>query len=282
MESCKHSTTASVRPRPAFLRALGRHEPPASVEIAGQAYHLARLFKHDSWAATALYEGEAGQVVCKFNRQKSLLGLPMKWLGRLLASREAAALKTLEGLAGIPRLMVPVHAKGRLLDRAVAHEFVPGHPLGDRERVTDQFFPALSGLLREIHERGLAYVDLHKRENVLVGVDGRPYLIDFQISLRLARRGIGNGPLTRAVLRVFQQSDLYHLRKHVMRCRPDQAALGEQLSKSRPWWIKLHRLIAVPFRTCRRKFLVALGVRAKSGAVASEHFKEDAFQDRAA
>ena len=126
--------------------------------------------------------------------------------------------------------------------------------------------PELQGLLERVHQRGIAYVDLHKRENILVGTDGRPYLIDFQISQYLPQRG----PLG-AVLRVLQRCDDYHLSKHIHRSRRDsgdQPAQGR--GADRPWVIRAHRQIAVPFRTFRRQLLVWLKVRAPGGRAQSE------------
>src|SRR5581483_919767 len=165
----------------------------------------------------------------------------------------------------------------------VAHDFIPGHPLGERERVGDNFFPDLLALLAEVHRRDIAYVDLHKRENVIVGADGRPYLIDFQISLRLPGWWPANSWLGRAVLRLAQRSDDYHLCKHFARCRPDQCGHGlEAVAASRPWWIRVHRLVARPLRSCRRWLLVKLGVRSGAGKVGSEHFPEEVVRADAA
>ena len=77
-----------------------------------------------------------------------------------------------------------------------------------------------------MHGRGIAYVDLHKRENILVGVDGQPYLIDFQIGLALPAWWPANLEMIEAVIRLAQHNDTYHLAKHVARCRPDQSAPG--------------------------------------------------------
>src|SRR5437763_10352224 len=118
----------SVRPRPAFLRALGRHEPPAVVTIDGCEYRRLEVFKHDSWAATGRYRGPDGDVVCKFNRVQSIFGLPMTWLGRWLANRERAMLQRLADVRGIPAECGPVSCRGRVLKNAVAHEYVPGRP----------------------------------------------------------------------------------------------------------------------------------------------------------
>jgi hypothetical protein len=266
-----HARRPSARPRPRLFRALGAGEPPAAIRLRGVEYHRTEVLKHDSWAATAIYEGPAGRVVCKFNRREPVLGLPMAWLGRWLATREATMLARCADLANVPAGSGRVMVGGRVLPNAVAHEYVPGHPLMDRERVADTFFPRLRGLLAELHRRGLAYVDLHKRENVIVGDDGEPYLIDFQISVGLPSWG----PLG-AVLRLLQHSDDYHLDKHVARNRPDQC-LGRPTGRM-PWSIRLHRLFAQPLRSLRRRLLVLAGVRKGRGRAETEHCPEDAVR----
>jgi hypothetical protein len=271
-----------VRGRPAFLRALGRAEPPERIDVDGVPYRRVDVFKHDSWAATALYENDrpdaAGdRIVCKFNRVQSIFGLPMSWLGRRLARRETRALKLMADRPGVPAVRGRVHADGVRLKNAAAHAFVPGHPLGAEERPDGEFFPELLGLLHEMHRRGLAYVDLHKRENVLVGDDGRPYLIDFQVCFGLWSSAMRANPLLRFIHSSLCRGDLYHLAKHVRRCRPEQIGIIET-SEARPWWIRVHRVFAVPLRTLRRRLLTALGVRAKGGSAASEAFAEHAVR----
>lgn len=274
-------TSERAAPRPRLFRALGRQDPPLQIEVAGATWRRLEIYKHDSWAATALYARGAARLVCKFNRQQSIAGLPMKWLGRWLARREAAMLLRLRGLAGVPELQYPVQAAGKIVLHAVAHDYVPGRPLRRHERVPDGFFPALRALLARMHERGVAYADLHKRENILVGRDGLPYLIDFQISL-------GTGPTwphRTAVMRWFvgllMRSDDYHLRKHVCSCRPDQSeTTALELSLGRPWWIRLHRAVARPLRSVRRQLLVLCGVRKRGGRAESEAFPEVAVREQ--
>jgi hypothetical protein len=240
------------------------------VVLGGRTYRRTEVFKHDSWAATALYEGPAGRVVCKFNRTQPVFGLPMRWLGRWLAAREAAMLARCADLPNVPAPAGPVAAGGAVLANAVAHDFIPGHPLAEGERVGDDFFPKLRRLLAELHRRGIAYVDLHKRENVIVGDDGEPYLIDFQISVRLPKSGPAG-----ALLRIMQRGDDYHLAKHVARNRPDQApAAGVGL----PWFIRLHRSFARPLRALRRRLLVLAGVRRGRGRAETEADPEDAVR----
>lgn len=269
-----------VRPRPAILRALGDREPPASVEIEGQRYKRVDVLKHDSWAATAVFRDAAGrQIVCKFHRQQPIFGLPMAWLGRSLARRESHFLRELAGLKGVPKLLGPVQTDEGQVAFALAREYIPGHPLGQKEAVANDFFPRLARLLAELHVKDVAYVDLHKRENVLVGNDGQPYLIDFQVSYHARTRLPVVARLARYVLGALQVTDEFHLAKLHARCRPDQVQARRGASDlTPPWWIKLHRLIAVPFRTFRRRLLVLLNVRSGSGMASSEHFAEDAFR----
>src|SRR5687768_11315152 len=93
LSACTASTVASSargRERPPLLRALGPKDPPEAVEVAELRFERRRIYKHDSWAATALYCGPGGRrIICKFNRQEAILGLPMNWLGRRLARRES-------------------------------------------------------------------------------------------------------------------------------------------------------------------------------------------------
>ncbi len=269
----------STRERPALFRALGKKSPPGQIEVDGAKYTLQEVFKHDSWAATALYRGKKRDVVCKFNRTQSILGLPVGWLGRLLASRESFAMQRMKDVHGIPEDLGPVYSRGKRFHTAVAHPFIPGHPLGSDEQVDDNFFPELLKHLEEVHHQKMAYVDLHKRENILVGEDGKPYLIDFQICYRSAAMRSFTLPTTKLILKLLQDSDLYHFTKHVKRLRPDQVEkLGLNKYAKRPWWIRAHRTIAVPFRTARRKFLTLIGVRGKSGRSATEVFAEHAFR----
>lgn len=267
------------KPRPPIFRALGANEPPAEIEVDGQPYQLQELLKHDSWAATAIYRGLSKQIICKFNRVQSIGLLRMAWLGKRLADRERTALEKLSDLPNLPKPCKEVKANGKLLPNAAAREFLDGHPLSSGEVVNSLFFPSLKKLLAEMHARGLAYVDLHKRENIIVGDDGRPYLIDFQICFDATNPRIRWIPGIGLLLRYLCRSDDYHLLKHVIKHRPDQAAIAEQeLDAVRPWWIKMHRLIAKPFRTLRRKLLVKSGVRTGTGMASSEQFAEDAVR----
>jgi hypothetical protein len=160
-----------------------------------------------------------------------------------------------------------------VLKHAVAHAYVPGEPLCHKHRLDDRFFPALRAMLAAMHYRGIAYVDLHKRENILVNERGEPYLIDFQVCFGVWSKRWGRTALGKTLLKALQQADRYHLAKHVAAHRPDQAGEIE-----RPWWISAHRVVGVPLRQMRRRLLTWLGIRQRGGRAETETFPEEAVR----
>ena len=142
----------------------------------------------------------------------------MRWLGRALARRETKMLRRLSSIVYVPAACGHVKIDGRVDSTATAHDYVPGRSLLATYRVDDKFFPQLTTLLSQLHEHNVAYVDLHKRDNILVDGNGAPHLIDFQISLHLPRVW----PVS-YLLNILQRCDRYHLAKHMHYFRPDQS-----------------------------------------------------------
>ncbi len=246
----KNTPPATPKLRHRWLYALPGAAMPAQVECDGAVYRWRETFKHDFFAATGLYEGSAGLAVLKLGRCHGAGPLPLKWVGRFLARREVTLYARVQDLRGVPRLM------GRVGDTGFMHAFVPGHPLQRREMVGDTFFDELQTLLAEIHARHMAYVDLNKRQNILVGEDGRPHLIDFQISLHWPPTGWRRWSPARWLLRRFQQADVYHCLKHKRRLRPDLLNDDERRTVERvSIWIRLHRWVARPLTQLRRRVL---------------------------
>lgn len=234
----------------AGLKALGPKPLPAEIEVGGQRFVHRRLFKNDFFAVTALYEGEGRKVVLKVQRRASFFGLPLSWVGRILAAREKAALTRLEGVAGVPRLLGTWETTG------LVREYIEGETLADALRLADDFHPHLRELIGKIHRRGMAYVDLEKRENVLVGADGRPYLFDFQISWHWPRRWGGELWPARFIRSWLQAGDRYHLVKLQRRTRPDQLS-PEALAASyrKPWFVRAYTRVTRPLTWVRRRVL---------------------------
>ena len=233
------------------------HPPPERIELGGAAYRLVRVFKHDFFAATCLYEAAAPQrprwprVVVKYSRSQAFLGIPCGWYARLMRAHEEGIYAALTGLDGVPAWA------GRVGPDGYAIEYVDAAPLDHFERPPEGFFDRLVALMRQIHARGVAYCDANKRSNILVGEGGRPFLVDYQISFR--RRDDWPWPLRSliaAAVSYICQRDLYHLYKHKRRLAPDELTPEEDaLSRRRSGLHALHRRLTKPWRGLRRRFL---------------------------
>jgi hypothetical protein len=228
------------------MRALGRYGLPPAIVLRGVAYRHAQTVKHDFFAATGFYQNEDGdRVVLKVGRVTPFAGIEMEWVGRWLCRRELRFYRALAELPNVPRLLGTVGKTG------FVHAFVPGQPLRRHLNVPDGYFGKLQALMGEIHSRRIAYVDANKSPNILVGDDGQPYLIDFQISWDLHE--LGNTRLNRCWLRRLQREDRYHILKHKRRLRPHELTPEERQAAQQPsFLIRLHRLITRPYFRLRR------------------------------
>lgn len=245
--SSPRGTPPQARPTAYAMRALGKRGLPASVSLHRETYRLEREIKHDFFAATGFYISNDGRrVVAKFGRSEDFLGLPLRWLGNWLRDREMRMYGQLRDVGAVPDVLGMVEPCGFVL------AFVDGQPLGKDARVPDGFFHELRVLIEQIHARGIAYVDMNKKANVIIGPGGRPNLVDFQISFDL--HTLGDNRLTRRILAHLQREDLYHVRKHHARFRPDELT-PEQLAAAerRSWLIRLHRLLRAPWIGLRRR-----------------------------
>lgn len=179
--------------------------------LDGMKYRVLEVLKEDRYArSTLLEDGEGRRRILKESVMRLPPGIRVAPLAALLAGHEADLYGRLSGIPGIPRLLA------RPRPDAFLREFVEGATVRDTESLPPRFFASLEEVLRAVHARGVAYVDLAKEENVIAGADGRAWLIDFQISV--AREG----PLRPFVARL-QAEDLYHLSKMRLRRAPSEA-----------------------------------------------------------
>lgn len=256
--------------------------PTEEITIAGATYRLVRVFKHDSYAATTLYQAvgatgvpPAHKIVVKFYRTQPFCGLPMAWLGRLSRDHEQAIYAALAGVQGVPRWGGTVGQTGFALG------YIDARTLHHCDPVPSGYFDRMRKIFDAVHARGVAYMDADKRSNMLVGAGGEAFLIDFQIAIR--RRDDWPWPL-RAIaarlVRYVQEKDLYHLYKHKRRLAPAELTQEEQrLSRRRAGWHWLHRKITKPYRAVRRWFLHR---QYRSGRLVSPtHALEDRHQPEA-
>jgi predicted Ser/Thr protein kinase len=148
-------------------------------------------------ATVRVYSGPLGDVVVKRARPSRLLGA----LGRRLLRRELNVYERLRGIPGIPRCF------GRIDDESIVLEYVAGPSLREHEALLadrDAFFGRLLETLRAMHAAGIAHGDLKRKDNILVGPDEQPYLIDFGIAVFRSSR---SALLNRLVFEPIRQLD---------------------------------------------------------------------------
>ncbi|MHC4239287.1 MAG: hypothetical protein ACYSUC_05965, partial [Planctomycetota bacterium] len=139
------------------------------------------------------------------------------------------------------------------------YEYIEGRPLKEQKELHPDFFNQLLELLSSIHQRNVVYLDMNKADNILLGADGKPYLIDFQISLYIGDYFLLSKHLAEYLRQVFQWADVYHVFKHKRRLCPrflwpHEKAVSRDVSP----WIQVHRLVANPLRRLRRNLLKLL------------------------
>ncbi len=175
--------------------------------------------KADSFGRIVLMRGAQGVFV-----RRDLAAVPW-WLrppARLLARREALALRKLAGQADTPQL---IGWNGTHLDRS----FLDGTAMYQNPPRGDLvYFRNARRLLQQVHRRGIVHNDLAKEANWLVRKDGSPALVDFQLAT------LGD-PRSRW-MRLLAREDLRHLLKHKrMYCRDALTPVELRLLKRHSW-----------------------------------------------
>lgn len=134
-------------------------------------------------------------------------------LARHLARREAAALRRLEDLAQVPRLLEA--GGGR-----VVREWLEAEPMQRAAPRDPRYFREAMRLVRRLHARRIVHNDLAKEPNWLVTPDGQPALVDFQLAMHAPRRG--------RLFRLLAHDDLRHLLKHKRTYVPERLTARER------------------------------------------------------
>jgi RIO-like serine/threonine protein kinase len=168
--------------------------------------HAPIVLKSDVFGRIERVESRSGTRV---NRVACGSRVPFsRFLARRLMERERAALERLADLDGVPRILATDGCAGVLV-----RSYVEGAPLSQARELPENFFDELDVLVEAVHARGVCHNDLHKEQNVLVGADGRPWLLDFQLASCHARE-------TRTFA-ARAREDLRHVEKHRRRYTRD-------------------------------------------------------------
>jgi serine/threonine protein kinase len=260
------------------LYACGNDPFPEAIDFEEKQFHFERVFKHDFFAATILYQqkdshaSSPDRIVLKLARSQHLLGMPMRWLGEWLTQHEVAILKKIQNLSGAPKLLDTFGSTGFF------YEFIEGANLDNSKDIPEDFFDELTVFLRKIHERNIVYLDMNKRSNIILDPKGRPHIIDFQISRHIHANFLIWPSVTARLLNFFQRADFYHLLKHKRRLAPHLLTPEEEtLLRHKSRLLTLHRKVVTPLRQLRRNFLKYLHVNGFLKDNSDTHRKDEGY-----
>jgi hypothetical protein len=156
-----------------------------------------RVLKADSFGTITFSprEGDAAEIV----RDSRAALRSVRRLAGWLAAREAAALRALRGVEGVPRLIGFEHG-------VLRRSFMAGEPMHVAKPCSREYFASALKLVAALHRHGIAHNDLAKEPNWLCTPGGRAAIVDFQLAIVSRRRG--------KLFRVLAREDLRHLLKH--------------------------------------------------------------------
>lgn len=126
-------------------------------------------------ASTELFHSPAGDFAVKTARGP----WPWRYLGEAAIRREYGVYRRISGVPGVPRCV------GLVDGRRLVLEYVSGGTFRSKERQIadwDAFFAKLLETIRGIHAVGVAHGDLKRKDNILVGADERPIIVDFGVA----------------------------------------------------------------------------------------------------
>lgn len=172
------------------------------------------IFKRDIFSETVAgrFEDDADGQRIVF-RNIAATPLWSRALARLLARRERRALKAVDGIEGVPRLLAVVR-EGHY------RTWIDGTPLHFSHPGDSQYYRDARRLLRDLRRHGITHNDLAKPQNWLARPDGTAAVIDFQLASIHRRRGL--------IFRLMAYEDLRHLLKQKRAYAPAQLTAREK------------------------------------------------------
>jgi hypothetical protein len=227
-----------------------RRSYPESLTIKDESFQYEKILKEDFFSVNVLYRADSGKkYVLKISDFRFLLGFLLMPLAILMSRREYKIYSMVADLPNVPELGPRFGLRGYF------HKFIEGKTLheldrDERRNLPDDFFDHLRATIEEIHKRRIFYLDLNKQGNIILGDDGMPYLIDFQVSIHFKYRN----RLFDRLFELFIPEDIYHLYKHKKRFRPDLMTEEEiKLSERSELGKLLNRYYGDPYRKIKRK-----------------------------
>ncbi len=180
---------------------------PSSFTFDGVQYNYERILKDDFFSVNVLYRAESGAAkVLKIGDFRFIGGFLLRPFAALMNRHELKLYKKLGDIPGIPGAGPSYGWRGFF------HEYVEGQTINtlDDHPIKPEFFDELHAMMRAIHAKNVIYLDSNKRGNIILGTDGRPHLIDFQISINFG----WVRPSSAWLFNILVSEDIYHVYKH--------------------------------------------------------------------
>jgi len=152
------------------------HKPEAGIPDDLQGWIETSLETNNNILATSnqgtvlLFEGDGLKLIIKAAMGRGAI----RKARQATLEREYAAYQRLHGVKGVPACY------GLLARQYLLMEFIDGVPYRQASwQDRDSWFAALLEIIQAFHARGVSHGDLKSKTNLIAGVDGNPYVIDF-------------------------------------------------------------------------------------------------------
>jgi len=192
-----------------------------SLSSNATALSVVRTLKTDLFGRVDLCRSDESAEDLVVRRDTTRARWWTRWIARRLAAREARALRALEGLAGVPRLMA-------WRDGVLVRSWMEGEPMQVARPSHPPYYRKARRLIRAMHRRGVRHNDLAKEPNWLVTPDGDPAVVDYQLAT--VRRWPGR------FFRLMAREDLRHLLKHKRTYLPGRLTATDRKILDRRAW----------------------------------------------
>jgi len=158
---------------------------------------------HQGIAFKVLVDGQSFLI-----KRTNKIGVFTRRVSEHFIQHEYKIYQRLEDIAGIPKCY------GLSDDGSLILEYIDGSSYREKEYILenrDQFFIDLLALILSIHKAGVSHGDLKRKDNILVGENDQPYLIDFGTAMSLNSK---NKFIKRWLYNFSKQTDLNAWIKH--------------------------------------------------------------------
>lgn len=151
---------------------------------------------------TLLYNSNEQNLVIKIPHGRGFI----KYLHTRMIRHEARVYQRLKHLNGIPACY------GLIDNQYLALEFIAGDPIRIKRPVNhERYFKSLFSLIQQMHESGVAHMDLKKKDNLLVTHHDEPCVLDFGAAI-IRKNGLH--PINHFLYRLAMRFDYNAWAKH--------------------------------------------------------------------